>query len=59
MILHQLPDHPIELTRRVNSEYGMTSVSEDVPDKVLRITPDLNGTVFHFAVDFEKDGVGA
>jgi hypothetical protein len=63
LILDQLPNHPVELARRVppGGENGGGSIggvmSEDTPDKVLRITPGAGGSV-SFRIDYEKDGVG-
>ena len=63
LILDQLPNHPVELARRVppGGENGQGSIggvmSEDTPDKVLRITPGAGGSV-SFRIDYEKDGVG-
>jgi hypothetical protein len=63
LILDQLPNHPVELARRVppGGENGHGSIggvmSEDTPDKVLRITPGAGGSV-SFRIDYEKDGVG-
>jgi hypothetical protein len=69
LILHQLPEHDVEILRRPDRYNNPTpsrspsfsSVSADVapidaPDKVLRITPTSGGGV-SFQVDFEKHGV--
>jgi hypothetical protein len=62
LILDQLPNHPVELARRVppggeNGQGSMGVMIEDTPDKVLRITPGAGGSV-SFRIDYEKDGVG-
>jgi hypothetical protein len=63
LILDQIPNHPVELARRVppagengGVAYGGGS-NDDMPDKVLRITPGPGGSV-SFRIDYEKDGVG-
>lgn len=58
LIIDQLPDHDVELARRIGG-YDMTtgSAAHDAPDKVLRLIPG-NGGVVSFKVDFEKDGMG-
>jgi hypothetical protein len=63
LILDQLPDHPVELSRRVPSggdNNGMmitSSVTDETPDKVLRLIPGVGGSVT-FKIDYEKNGVG-
>jgi hypothetical protein len=70
LILQQLPEHSVELLRKADRSNmsapagkisSFSSISADVtptgaPDKVLRITPAVGGTI-SFEVDFEKDGV--
>ena len=60
LMLDQLPEHPVEFVRRAPKadEYSMSgSVSSDMAEKVLRITPGESGMV-SYKIDFEKDGVG-
>lgn len=61
LILDQLPNHQVELTRKLpppTSTYGMPgAVVDDEPDKVLRIAP-MNGGVVSFYIDYEKEGSG-
>jgi hypothetical protein len=61
LLLHQLPDYPVELVRRlpVPGEAPGSAVvyNTEMPNKVLRVTP-RDGVEFVFTVDYEKDGVG-
>jgi len=65
-LLHQLPDHEVEFSRKV-STYDNSSSSnishtpgqlmDEMPDKVMKIQPKEGGQ-FSLQVDFVKDGVG-
>ena len=58
-LLHQLPDNEVELCRKIGAYTTNTpgQIADDLPDKVMRITPKEGGQ-FLFLIDFEKDGVG-
>jgi len=58
-LLHQLPENEVEFSRKIGAYTAGVSgqVADDLPDKVMRITPK-EGFQFQFHVDFEKDGVG-
>lgn len=58
-LLHQLPNHQVEFARKIGSYASSTpgQIADDLPDKVMRITPKEGGQ-FSLYVDFEKDGVG-
>lgn len=60
LFLSQLPQYGIELCRNVASgaDYsGGGAVSNDMPDKVLHITPG-EGAAVRFQLDYVRDGVG-
>ena len=58
-LLHQLPDHQVEFSRKISSYTSNTpgQIADELPDKVMRITPKEGGQ-FSLYVDYEKAGVG-
>lgn len=59
-MLHQLPDHEVELARKISTYDNPTTpgqIMDEMPDKVMTITPKEGGQ-FSLRVDFVKDGVG-
>lgn len=63
LVCNQLPQFPVELSRLPNTsapgEDGdmFAAVSNDMPDKVLKIAP-AEGASVSFSIDFVRDGVG-
>lgn len=60
LILDQIPQFPVSLSRRTSSgDYGgaISSETDDIPSKVLHVTPGAGGVV-SFKIDFELNGVG-
>lgn len=60
LMLNQLPENEVNLTRRMNQGYVSGGVvSSEMPDKTLRIIPAAEGGAVQFLIDYEKDGVGS
>lgn len=67
LFCHQLPQYPVELSRSGSStgapgsgdddESNFGPITNDMPDKVLRITP-AEGASVSFLLDYVRDGVG-
>jgi hypothetical protein len=53
VITDQLPHHPVEFIRRMQSDQTMHDTSHN---KLIRIAP-LDNATFSFVFDYEKDGV--
>lgn len=57
-MLHQLPDNEVEFVRKLPPSVDQPgAVADDIPEKVVRITPGEGGQ-FAFSIDFEKNGQG-